>query len=1570
MKIHYLNRDGVPRAEAQIHGEIERHFSKYQFSKNWVGYASFSLLENGGATDYDLLLFTHQHIISIELKNWHGRKLESSGGLWFLDRANRGGSPVVRTQNNVKKLAGYLRRRLGNIVPYIGACVVLHGSIDEVHLSEDERPYVWTKEKLFKLVDPEFYRKHFYNGRPTLAREYSKYHALFGKTDLVGKSYVVAGYRRDEISFFEHPKGLYKEFFGAKEKNFRALIRSWDFSRFDEFQLIENRISVALREENLYNYLEQNNPTLQSMIFRPVKGEQEGNIGLDFDEAFALRNDADPLRRFIHRRLSSRPLIERLHVADNILAKVQLFHESSISHNDLDIKNIWVDNSTNVFFSGFIQSYYPEVKGKNFSDISLIDYRSGCVDEEGPQFDQTKDVYALGLMLRALFADLFDSANEGVKTDVGQSILKIVEKIESERYESVIALRQDLGKILHSEETQPLLSVDDFAKYLEMPSVRGYDKQEIIEERADLLKYRSKNDAGDDLVIYEWYLPSKVGRLTDTEKMILLSFIRQLEALKSDSNGLCEIVEYGFDKPQRAFIVVLKDLSANHASLCSEEKDWRSEGVFKAMAQMVTIADKVSSSCGGCGRIASDRFFTDGKDVFYQFELQLSFDSDVHDSVDVSDDVRKLCGVIEEFLGKPNVRSCLRREDVSKISSSIKDIRKAPSTPNFEPLINLFDQFLEFKAPKNEFHPIEIEDLYFRVWSRITDWSGVREFRPFKEGYYRFKVVPDKNYSEALHFYITGRDGQIQASFFRSGFAKPTVYFTEEYTGSPLDWVNISCQIHLQDEQWPDLMGATLETLMNHPVLGQYIEEGFARAKEGGKKVSGDSLKRVLSSVVNRPVGVIWKALIDAEIEVIPKYTIRAVNPLTKDTFEIELDSEFDFSDKASEDNLSVEVEEGAFYKNGGIVPNDSKLKGNILEVCPDDQWMPEEEDVIRIRSKFEKSSLDLRLRAMKEFMSGRFKIKDFDDYFEAKGQKQAEHDEVVVDEDLLKSFDFNLDQENAFKKILQTKPISLLQGPPGTGKTRFIASFMLYLLKKQPDVKILLTSQSNEAVNNAIEKLESLCLGRGVDLSLVRIGRKEKVSDSVMWYQADCMTERFRQTFLKNSENRVRLLSNAIGLPLAFSKEIYSIYSALWRLGSEVKEKEEDTKEEGNVAKRRALYYRLASKFADMTIAESDCSVDEAFDWVIETAVERHGINDPKAVQDLKNVLEISIEFEEGLTASDSQFSEFLVRTKNIVAGTLVGLGGRKLRLKENDFDWIIIDEASRATASELAIACQSGKRILLVGDHKQLPPSYTDELIAKFKEILNIDGDVRSWLISDFERIFTSNYGIENGCLLGTQYRMDPVIGEMVSTCFYEGKLTTGRTSRSDTFVSLLPQRLQGSSLIWYDTSSDPSMGKEKLANQRTYCNINEAEAIVKLLEELFENEKFVDEVSRIADPVGVICMYSGQRDVIKKLIAGNRNLAAFVKKIKVDTVDSYQGKENKIILLSTVRQNSQMKTGFLKLANRVNVALSRAQDVLVVFGSRSLWGARDKEPLGRVLGYMLKNGMSPKPLTELLK
>jgi superfamily I DNA and/or RNA helicase len=141
----------------------------------------------------------------------------------------------------------------------------------------------------------------------------------------------------------------------------------------------------------------------------------------------------------------------------------------------------------------------------------------------------------------------------------------------------------------------------------------------------------------------------------------------------------------------------------------------------------------------------------------------------------------------------------------------------------------------------------------------------------------------------------------------------------------------------------------------------------------------------------------------------------------------------------------------------------------------------------------------------------------------------------------------------------------------------------------------------------------------------------------------------------------------------------------------------------------------------------------------------------------------------------------------------------------------------------------------------------------------------------------------------------------------------------------------------------------------NKTTLWNAAEVEAVLRLLERLSENAALV---SRLAAgpsdaPIGVICMYSAQKVKIEQAFSSRPWEAHFRRLVGIETVDSYQGKENTIVIVSLVRCNNGRDQGHVRFPNRCNVALSRAKERLFIVGARSMWdNVAERVPMRRVL------------------
>ncbi|MCH5597077.1 AAA domain-containing protein [Niabella ginsengisoli] len=270
----------------------------------------------------------------------------------------------------------------------------------------------------------------------------------------------------------------------------------------------------------------------------------------------------------------------------------------------------------------------------------------------------------------------------------------------------------------------------------------------------------------------------------------------------------------------------------------------------------------------------------------------------------------------------------------------------------------------------------------------------------------------------------------------------------------------------------------------------------------------------------------------------------------------------------------------------------------------------------------------------------------------------------------------------------------------------------------------------------------------------------------------------------------------------------------------------------------------------------------------------------------------------------------EKLFQEAQVVAGTPIGL--YDAGLFKIAFDHVIIDEAGQCIEPLAWCVFSLAPKIVLAGDHLQLPPTVLSS--AAMQKGLN-----RSILELAIDHIKNVN-------LLDIQYRMKPVIAGFSSAYFYNGLLKS-----ADHLTNEAPH------LTFIDTAGsgfNETHGPDGISLQ----NKGELQIVTKLL----EAGNFQPETAAFISP------YSGQVSVAKELLP---------QKMRISTIDSFQGQEKPVIVLSLVRSNDNCEIGFLKDYRRMNVAITRAQQQLIIIGDSATIGA---DPFYQsVLEYIEKHG-----------
>ena len=264
------------------------------------------------------------------------------------------------------------------------------------------------------------------------------------------------------------------------------------------------------------------------------------------------------------------------------------------------------------------------------------------------------------------------------------------------------------------------------------------------------------------------------------------------------------------------------------------------------------------------------------------------------------------------------------------------------------------------------------------------------------------------------------------------------------------------------------------------------------------------------------------------------------------------------------------------------------------------------------------------------------------------------------------------------------------------------------------------------------------------------------------------------------------------------------------------------------------------------------------------------------------------------------------------VIASTLTGAANRLL--DGQHFATLFIDEAAQALEAASWIPIRKSSRVILAGDHCQLPPTV--------KSMAALKGGLGKTLM---ERIVENKP--EEVTLLNVQYRMNEQIMRFSSDYFYHGQLESAPLIKHRGILDY------DNPMIWIDTSTLDS--QEEFVGE-TFGRINKAEAALTLstLKQYFtkvSHQRILEE--RI--DVGIISPYRAQVQHLRRLISKDAFFKPFRHLISVNTVDGFQGQERDIILISLVRANAEGQIGFLRDLRRMNVAITRARMKLIILG-----------------------------------
>ena len=508
---------------------------------------------------------------------------------------------------------------------------------------------------------------------------------------------------------------------------------------------------------------------------------------------------------------------------------------------------------------------------------------------------------------------------------------------------------------------------------------------------------------------------------------------------------------------------------------------------------------------------------------------------------------------------------------------------------------------------------------------------------------------------------------------------------------------------------------------------------------------------------------------------------------------------------------------------------------------------------------------------------------------------------------------DLAIDQQQAVRQALAARDLFLLQGPPGTGKTTTLAEIILQILKAKPDARILVASQSNVAVNHVLARVASLQPGQAPEI--VRIGRAEKIGQGAEVWTIEQRLQTWRSEVIARTDGVVKDLKARVREQRRMQKAL-----APMPLLDDLEQSKEWLTELGDQADDLATTLELVrSILPEEARGEPDPQLTMERKRLLQI-ISNLLAPDAEAPRSREQQLLDVVERWRKIFGKQNEFARPILARARILAATCLISGG--FYLKDQVFDWAIIDEAGRATAPELLVPLVRARRAILVGDERQLPPMLDEDLSNK--ELAKLGTSREDLSESLFAVLVSQGKDLPTVQMLTLQHRMHPAIGQLVSEVFYEGKLTHAVHSwERDHGLPWLSRPV-----TWFSTARLERHFETR--QDRSYYNRAEVEGIRHLLHRM--ESTYMNLGTRRA--IAVITPYNAQ---IAELEAAITPSSTFWRSltIEISTVDAFQGRDRDIVLYSPVRSNRDGTLGFLRDRRRLNVALSRAREALLIVG-----------------------------------
>ncbi|MGU3452414.1 AAA domain-containing protein [Methylobacterium fujisawaense] len=1493
-------------------------------------------------------------------------------------------------------------------VPNIVGLVVLTGQADRSGIAETERPKVLTADEfLAKLSTPKAERDAFGNIAEEILREpltepFWKerltrfFNARAGSPLKPGQRRFQRFVAKEELAF-PHPTGIYKEYDTWEEgapQNIGTL-RLWDFTQCPDtrFQTLDGRMEIAGREGRIYHWLKDRGEDIENVLLAPRFDEPEQGIG--YWEIYDRRRRLRRLSEFAAADAVKTNPAARIELARQLLSALATMHRHGAAHLDLGDHSVWLELPTTVRLSHLLAAKYQDVQSLGrfryqfLSSVSLPEDVLG--DDAGPK---RRDVYLVAVAVHMI---LFGRPPAGVPPvwDTAVDAERQFEVLHAWFDQALDIVASDrfadagIALEVYNRATAARPTPQEIAAGLEnyRGAIRSQMKLfavyplsgETFRESDRVDSWLSTRDGG--AVVVKLWKQAAWGDLR-REGGRILAFLDRAAGMRTDRPpGLPEVRDVMWLGDG---IVVVQDYAEGvtlDAAMRDGPPPWESARAALAIAAtLIEVVDELHERGIGHGDLKPGNVVLGpGGEIVLIDALDFSsgVDGDIHTSAYAPEsgtvferDRFAVIRMVEEILAPAG----LAEEEALIVAKGIGECRER--VPALATLLPLLDAVREAEA--------RLDAPAARVAGPVLSLAvqgattGPLEA---DEGFFFLRLYRSTVHAP-LYLHLRGAVEEIKVRFDdrnrpargeRSQLPQGRIARVSKH-----EFHKVAMTLTVTRSDHTDL--AALDALLQEPPVSEAIAAMASRgpaataieeeirdatvSEEEADDLLAEEIAEGEKLALSRvDVRTMWQALIDAEHEMTTEGVAQLASRFDRGSrrYMVAFELQSGVFDYERNDTVGVlrQGRQGDWRRIGMLDLQASRP--DMIAIVGQDLATTFRSNLVnagqrlRFVSHFEVQSFRRRKGAVDRVLDGDSRSKNLFTVFDPDAGAAPQVLSHEPDLGLIGKYGLNGDQEEALKNLLRVRPVGLLQGPPGTGKTTFIAALTHYAITKGLARNVLLASQSHEAVNNAAEAVLASFRSFGGEPDILRVAANEEVvSDPLRPFHSARIERSLKDRFRAAFKERITIVGRTLGIEQDIVDDLVFVETGIrpvaGRIADLVAEQEPDARRiEGLTETLAGHLDRLGLPRDGLAEADWDGFADAVIGRLMSARWRPRGLDDVRLGR-LRAALTVARDFMGSASRAQRSFESFLAGTRQIVVGTCVGLGRSSLGLTTTPFDLVIVDEAARCTAGELLVPLQAARWAVLVGDQAQLKPQHPPEVVNRVASRTGIEKhEIRR---SDFERVFLSAYGEAASSRLSIQYRMLPAIGRVVSDAFYPGlKLSPGRPE-PEIDVSSMPDDLSHP-LTWVETDglaerafeTQPEGGSSRI-------NRVEADAVVQLLERWVLHEPFA---AWLTTPrkhpvgIGVICMYAAQRDLIYGKLLRSPVGHLLGRHIKVGTVDSYQGKENAIIVLSLVRNNADgreqegvgtIRPGFLSEPNRINVAASRAKDRLVVVGARRNW------------------------------